>query len=59
MRQWAAGAQVVRPPVPSLTTILVNAHTSQEVCPFNVRFAEESAEPGYAARGTGELPVGG
>ncbi len=30
----------------------------QEVCPFNVRFAEEAAEPGYAARGPGERPVG-
>ncbi len=30
----------------------------QEVCPFNVRFAEETAEPGYAARGPGERPVG-
>lgn len=30
----------------------------QEVCPFNVRFAEETAEPRYAARGPGELPVG-
>ena len=30
----------------------------QEVCPFNVRFAEEAAEPGYAARGPGERPGG-
>ena len=30
----------------------------QEVCPFNVRFAREAAEPGYAARGPGELPSG-
>lgn len=30
----------------------------QEVCPWNERFAEESAEPGYAARGPGDLPVG-
>ncbi|MEX0843430.1 MAG: tRNA epoxyqueuosine(34) reductase QueG, partial [Gemmatimonadota bacterium] len=30
----------------------------QEVCPFNVKFAEEAAEPGYAARGPGERPVG-
>lgn len=30
----------------------------QEVCPFNVRFAEESAEPRYAARGPGERPPG-
>jgi epoxyqueuosine reductase len=30
----------------------------QEVCPFNVRFAEQAAEPGYAARGPGERPMG-
>jgi hypothetical protein len=27
-------------------------------CPFNQRFAEEAKEPGYAARGPGERPVG-
>ena len=30
----------------------------QEVCPFNVRFAEETTEPRYASRGPGELPAG-
>lgn len=30
----------------------------QEVCPFNQRFASESREPRYAARGPGERPVG-
>ena len=30
----------------------------QEVCPFNERFGETGAEPGYAARGPGERPVG-
>jgi epoxyqueuosine reductase len=30
----------------------------QEVCPWNERFAAEAGEPGYAARGPGELPVG-
>ncbi|TVR51305.1 MAG: tRNA epoxyqueuosine(34) reductase QueG [Gemmatimonadales bacterium] len=30
----------------------------QEVCPFNVKFAEEAVESGYAARGPGERPVG-
>jgi epoxyqueuosine reductase len=30
----------------------------QEVCPWNQRFAEEADEPGYAARGPGERPVG-
>ena len=30
----------------------------QEVCPFNVRFAEEATDPGYAAREPGEPPAG-
>ena len=30
----------------------------QEVCPFNVKFAQEATQPGYAARGPGERPVG-
>ena len=30
----------------------------QEVCPFNMKLAEDAAEPGYAARGPGERPVG-
>jgi epoxyqueuosine reductase len=30
----------------------------QEVCPFNERFAEETKEPAYAARGPGERPFG-
>jgi epoxyqueuosine reductase len=30
----------------------------QEVCPFNVRFAERATEPGYAARGPGQRPSG-
>jgi epoxyqueuosine reductase len=30
----------------------------QEVCPFPLRFAEPAREPGYAARGPGEAPVG-
>jgi len=28
------------------------------VCPFHRRFAEQTDEPGYAARGPGELPSG-
>jgi len=36
----------------------VNWHNIQEVCPFSLKFAEEAAEPGYAARGPGERPVG-
>jgi len=30
----------------------------QEVCPWNRKFAEVAAEPGYAARGPGDLPAG-
>lgn len=30
----------------------------QEVCPWNERFAAESMEAGYAARGPGERPIG-
>jgi len=30
----------------------------QESCPFPLRFAEPAREPGYAARGPGEAPVG-
>jgi len=30
----------------------------QEVCPFNLKFAELTSEAGYAARGPGERPVG-
>jgi epoxyqueuosine reductase len=30
----------------------------QEACPFNGKFAEPAQEPGYAARGPGERPVG-
>jgi len=30
----------------------------QEACPFPTRFAEPAEEPGYAARGPGEGPVG-
>jgi epoxyqueuosine reductase len=30
----------------------------QEACPFPTRFAEPAGEPGYAARGPGERPVG-
>jgi epoxyqueuosine reductase len=36
----------------------VNLPNSQEVCPWNERFAAEASEPGYAARGPGERPVG-
>ncbi len=30
----------------------------QEVCPFNGRFATSASDPGYAARGPGQRPVG-
>jgi hypothetical protein len=36
----------------------LSCHISQEACPFPIRFAEPAREPGYAARGPGEVPVG-
>jgi epoxyqueuosine reductase QueG len=36
----------------------LSCHISQEACPFSIRFAEPAGEPGYAARGPGERPVG-
>jgi epoxyqueuosine reductase QueG len=36
----------------------LSCQTSQEACPFPTRFAEPAREPGYAARGPGERPVG-
>jgi len=36
----------------------LSCHISQESCPFPTRFAEPAGEPGYAARGPGEAPVG-
>ena len=36
----------------------LSCHISQEACPFSIRFAEPATEPGYAARGPGETPVG-
>ena len=64
-----AGAHRLRAGIAGASTALVAAcpqrnpydgsrQSSQEVCPFNVRFAEEAAESGYAARGAGELPHG-
>jgi epoxyqueuosine reductase len=47
---------------PSLRPLMGNriygCDICQEVCPFNRRFAEPAREPGYAARGPGERPVG-
>jgi len=36
----------------------LSCHISQESCPFSIRFADPAEEPGYAARGLGERPVG-
>jgi epoxyqueuosine reductase len=43
---------------PAIGNRVFGCDICQEVCPFNVRFAEESAEPGYAARGPGAPPFG-
>lgn len=43
---------------PAIGNRVYGCDICQEVCPFNVRFAEEADEPGYAARGPGELPTG-
>lgn len=43
---------------PAIGSRVFGCDICQEVCPFNARFARESAEPGYAARGPGESPVG-
>jgi epoxyqueuosine reductase len=37
---------------------MLNRHIRQECCPYNVRFAPETSEPDYAARGPGERPSG-
>jgi hypothetical protein len=36
----------------------VSRHITQERCPYNIRFASDAVEPGYAARGPGEPPGG-
>lgn len=43
---------------PAIGNRVYGCDICQEVCPFNVRFAREATEPGYAARGPGELPTG-
>ena len=43
---------------PAIGNRVFGCDICQEVCPFNVRFAGESAERAYAARGPGELPTG-
>jgi len=41
-----------------VTSKRLSRHSTQESCPFPTRFAEPAREPGYAARGPGERPVG-
>ncbi len=43
---------------PLLGNRIYGCDICQEVCPWNGRFAAEAAEPGYGARGPGEVPVG-
>jgi epoxyqueuosine reductase len=43
---------------PAIGNRVFGCDICQEVCPFNVRFARETTEPGYAARGPGERPFG-
>ena len=40
----------VRPPVSNGISIQFCRHTSQEVCPWNVKFAREVKEPSFEAR---------
>jgi len=40
----------VRPPVPNGISIQFCRHTSQEVCPWNVKFARPVTEPRFEAR---------
>jgi hypothetical protein len=37
---------------------MLSRHIKQEHCPYNVRFAPQTSEPDYAARGPGERPSG-
>ncbi len=43
---------------PAIGNRIYGCDICQEVCPFNLKFAEPAAEPGYAARGPGDRPVG-
>ena len=43
---------------PAIGNRVFGCDICQEVCPFNARFAGETDEPAYAARGPGELPSG-
>ena len=43
---------------PAIRNRIFGCDICQEVCPFNIRFAEEGGEPAYGARGPGEPPMG-
>jgi epoxyqueuosine reductase len=43
---------------PAIGNRIFGCDICQEVCPFNLKFAAEATEPGYAPRGPGELPFG-
>lgn len=43
---------------PAIGNRIYGCDICQEVCPWNERFAAEATEPGYAARGPGERPIG-
>lgn len=43
---------------PAMGNWVFGCDICQEVCPWNQRFAAEASEPGYAARGPGDLPFG-
>jgi len=44
------GGLSVRPPVVNTISIQFCRHTSQEVCPWNVKFAREVKEPSFQPR---------
>jgi len=58
--KWRTGRHAASPrgPLESVMAKRLSCHISQEACPFPTRFAEPAEEPGYAARGPGERPVG-
>ncbi|MBW3554248.1 MAG: tRNA epoxyqueuosine(34) reductase QueG [Gemmatimonadetes bacterium] len=42
---------------PAIGNRIYGCDICQERCPFNIRFAEESSQPDYAARGPGQPPA--